>query len=339
MRSSDLSSGSVSSDIITVVGGSGFIGRHVVRALAKRGYRIRVAVRRPDLAFHLQPLGAVGQIHAVQANVRYPDSLRRAVEGSAAVINLVGILQPTGRQTFEAVQAEGAQAVAQAAKHAGVPRLIHMSALGADETSASMYAQTKAAGEKASLASFEDAVILRPSVVFGPEDQFFNRFAALARMMPVLPLPNGGSTTFQPVFVGDVAEFIVRAVDGNVQGGRVYELGGPEVRSLREIVAYICQTTGRHRPIISLPWFAANAQARIMEMTDTLTLGLLPDDLMVTRDQVTLLKTDNVVSQAAINEGRTLTGVGVVPTTYEAIVPSYLWRFRKTGQFETSGVV
>jgi uncharacterized protein YbjT (DUF2867 family) len=339
MAASDLSSGSVSSPIITVVGGSGFVGRHVVRALAKKGYRIRVAVRRPDLAFHLQPLGVVGQIHAVQANVRYPDSLRQAVEGSAAVINLVGILQPTARQTFEAVQAEGAQAVAQAAAQAGVKRFIHVSALGADEASSSAYAQTKAAGEKAAFHSFADAVVLRPSVVFGPEDQFFNRFAALARMMPVLPLPNGGSTAFQPVFVGDVAEFIARSVEGHVQGGRVYELGGPEVRSLREIVAYICEITGRHRPIMNLPWPLAKAQAMMMEIADKLTLGLLPDDVMVTRDQVSLLKTDNVISQSAIKEGRTLAGVGIVPTTYEAIVPSYLWRFRKTGQFETSGVV
>lgn len=325
----------MSSDIVTVVGGSGFVGRHVVRALAKRGLRVRVAVRRPDLAFHLQPLGSVGQIHAVQANVRYPHSLISAMDGASAVVNLVGILQPTGRQTFEAVQHDGASAVATAASKAGVKRLIHLSAIGADANSQSVYAQTKALGEQAAQSAFGNTVIVRPSVVFGPEDQFFNRFAALARMLPVLPLPGGGTTRLQPVFVGDVAEVVARAVQGDVAAG-VYELGGAQVKTLREIVSYICELTGRKRFIAPLPWQLARIQAGMMEFADKMTLGLLPDDLMVTRDQVTLLQTDNVVSQEAQQAGRTLEGLGITPSAYEAIVPSYLWRFRKTGQFEAN---
>jgi uncharacterized protein YbjT (DUF2867 family) len=331
----------MTSDIVTVVGGSGFVGRHVVRALAQRGFRVKVAVRRPDLAFHLQPLGNVGQIHAVQANVRYPESLKNAMEGSVAVVNLVGILAPTGRQTFETVQAQGAQTVAEVATQLGVSRLVHVSAIGADRDSASLYARTKAQGEDSVRQAFPSATILRPSVVFGPEDQFFNRFAALARMMPVLPLPGGGTTRLQPVFVGDVAEVVARGVEGSVQAQtqaqtQIYELGGPEAKTLREIVQYICDYTGRKRLIAPLPWPLARLQAGMMEIMDKITLGLLPDDLMITRDQVTLLQSDNVVSQSAMDEGRTLIGLGITPTAFEAVVPSYLWRFRKTGQFETT---
>jgi NADH dehydrogenase len=319
--------------LVTVFGGSGFVGRHLVRALLKRGYRVRVAVRRPDLAGHLQPLGVVGQVHAVQANLRYLESVARAVSGSDIVMNLVGILQPQGRQTFDAVQAEGAKAIAEAAKAAGVERLIHMSAIGADAGSASAYAQTKAAGEAAMLAARPDAIIMRASIIFGPEDGFFNRFAALARFMPVLPLVGGGETRFQPVFVGDVAEALARAVDGSVAGGRVYELGGPEVKSFRDLLAYVCEVTGRKRLLAPLPWGLASLQAGVLEIADKLTLGLLPDAIMMTRDQVTLLKSDNVVSDAANAEGRTLQGLGIEPSSIEAVVPSYLWRFRKTGQF------
>ena len=321
------------SDIVTVVGGSGFVGRHVVRALAKRGLRVRVAVRRPDLAFHLQPLGSVGQIHAVQANVRYPESLLSAMHGASAVVNLVGILQPSGRQTFKAVQEDGAAAIATAAAQAGVHRLIHLSAIGADANSQSVYAQTKALGEEAAQNAFANTVVIRPSVVFGPEDQFFNRFAALARVFPALPLPGGGTTKLQPVFVSDVAEVVARAVEGHINAG-VYELGGPQIKTLREIVTYICEVTGRKRFIAPLPWPIARIQAGLMEFADKVTFGLLPDDLMITRDQVTLLQTDNIVSQSAIEAGHTLAGLGITPTSYEAIVPSYLWRFRKTGQFK-----
>jgi NADH dehydrogenase len=325
--------GSGQGRIVTVFGGSGFIGRHLVRALARRGYRVRAAVRRPDLAGHLQPLGVVGQIHAIQANLRYPASVAQAVAGADAVVNLVGILQEGGRQSFDAVQAEGARAVAQATAAAGITRLVQMSALGAAPDSASVYARTKAEGEAAALEAVKEAVVVRPSIVFGPEDQFFNRFASLARMLPVLPLVGGGDTKFQPVFVGDVAEAIARAIDGDVAGGRIYELGGPEVKSFRELLEFVCETTGRKRLLAPLPWPVAKFQALVMEVADKVTLGLLPDELMITRDQVTLLQTDNVVSQAAKAEGRTLEGIGIAPSSIAAVVPSYLWRFRKSGQF------
>lgn len=325
-----------SQQLVTVFGGSGFVGRHVVRALVKRGYRVRVAVRRPDLAGFLQPLGMVGQIHAVQANLRYPDSVAAAVKGAAAVVNLVGILQEGGRQSFAGVQANGARAIAQACAAAGIARLVQVSAIGADRASKSLYARSKAEGEAAVLAAVPGAVILRPSIVFGPEDGFFNRFAALARVLPALPLVGGGETRFQPVFVGDVAEAVARGVDGAVAGGRIYELGGPEVKSFRELLAYICEVTDRKRLLVPLPFPLARIQARILELVDTLTLGLLPDAMKLTRDQVTLLENDNVVSAAAVAEGRSFEGLGIAPVSVEAIVPSYLWRFRKTGQFDTA---
>ncbi|AOG05156.1 complex I NDUFA9 subunit family protein [Bosea sp. RAC05] len=325
-----------SQQLVTVFGGSGFVGRHVVRALVKRGYRVRVAVRRPDLAGFLQPLGMVGQIHAVQANLRYPDSVAAAVKGAAAVVNLVGILQEGGRQSFAGVQANGARAIAQACAAAGIARLVQVSAIGADRDSKSLYARSKAEGEAAVLAAVPGAVILRPSIVFGPEDGFFNRFAALARVLPALPLVGGGETRFQPVFVGDVAEAVARGVDGVVAGGRVYELGGPEVKSFRELLAYICEVTDRKRLLVPLPFPVARIQARILELVDTLTLGLLPDAIKLTRDQVTLLESDNVVSAAALAEGRSFEGLCIAPVSVEAIVPSYLWRFRKAGQFDTA---
>lgn len=322
--------------LVTVFGGSGFVGRHVVRALVKRGYRVRVAVRRPDLAGFLQPIGTVGQIHAVQANLRYPASVAAAVKGADAVINLVGILQEQGRQSFSAVQANGARAVAQACAAAGIARLVHVSALGADAESGSAYARTKAEGEAAVFAAVPGAVVLRPSVMFGPEDTSFNRFASMARMLPALPLVGDGATRFQPVFVGDVAEAAARAVDGTVSGGRVYELGGPEVLSLRQILEEVCRVTGRKRLLVPLPFPLARIMGSVMQVADALTLGLIPDELVLTRDQVTLLESDNVVSPAAAKEGRDFAGIGLAPTSVEAVIPSYLWRFRKTGQFDTA---
>ncbi len=319
--------------LVTVFGGSGFLGRHVVRALAKRGYRIRVAVRRPDLALFLQPLGKVGQIVAVQANLRYPDSITKAVTGSDTVINLVGILQESGRQSFSQLQTEGAGAIAKAAAGIGAS-VVHVSALGADASSTSLYAKSKALGEVQVFSACPDAVVFRPSIVFGPGDSFFNRFASLARALPVLPLA-GAETKFQPVFVGDVAEAIARAVDGQVSGGKVYELGGPEIETLESLVRYMLETTMRRRAVVSLPLPAARLQARLLEAVDTLTLGLLPDSLKLTRDQVTLLQTDNVVSEAAKAESRTIEALGITPTAVEAVVPGYLWRFRKAGQFTT----
>ena len=321
------------SQLVTIFGGSGFLGRHVVRALAKRGYRIRVAVRRPDLALFLQPLGKVGQIVAVQANLRYPDSIVRAVERSDVVINLVGILQEGGSQSFARLQAQGAGEIARAAAGIGA-RMVHVSAIGADAGSASQYARTKAEGEAQVLAARPDAVVFRPSLVFGPGDSFFNRFASLARALPVLPLA-GAQSRFQPVFVGDVAEAIARAVDGRVPGGRVYELGGPEVATLDHLVRYMLRTIQRSRVVVDLPRPLARLQARALEIVDTLTFGLLPDALKLTRDQVTLLQNDNVVSEAATAEGRTFEALGIVPTAAEAVVPGYLWTFRKAGQFAT----
>ena len=316
---------------VTVFGGSGFLGRHVVRALAKRGYRIRVAVRRPDLAFFLQPLGAVGQIQLVQANLRYPDSVKRAVDRADAVVNCVGILNESARQRFSWVQAEGARRVAEATG-AGLP-LVQVSAIGADANSESAYARTKGLGEQAVMAARPDAVIVRPSILFGQGDSFFNRFAGLARALPVLPIA-GSDTRFQPVWAGDVAEAIARAVDGKVEKGRTYELGGPEVKTLRELVEYVLQVTERKRAVVALPEGVARIQARLLEIADTLTFGLLPDDLKLTRDQLILLRSDNVVSEQAKAEGRTLEGMGITPRAMEAIVPGYLTRFRRTGQFD-----
>jgi len=307
--------------LVTVFGGSGFLGRYAIRALAQSGFRIRAAVRRPDLAYDLQPLGRVGQIHPVQANLRYPDSVMQAAEGADIVVNLVGIMHPSGAQTFEAVQAEGAAAVARAAKENGA-RLIHVSAIGADPKSESEYARTKAAGEKTALA--HNAVVFRPSIVFGPEDDFFNRFASLARFLPALPLIGGGNTLFQPVFVGDVAAAILAAAEGRAAPKTVYELGGPEVKSFRELMELMLKVIDRKRLLVSLPFGLASLQAVFLEM--------LPGKLL-TRDQVALLKSDNVVSETAEREGRTLQGLGIMPTSMEAVLEGYLWRFRKAGQF------
>jgi uncharacterized protein YbjT (DUF2867 family) len=310
--------------LITVYGGSGFLGRHVIRALCKRGYRIRVAVRRPELAGHLQPLGRVGQIHAVQANLRYPQSVEAAARGADVVINLVGILFERGRQRFDAVQAFGAEAVAHAAAAYGA-RMVHVSAIGADENSPSAYARAKALGEKLVLAARPAATILRPSVVFGPEDDFFNRFASLARFAPALPLVGGGHTRFQPVYVGDVAAAVVAAVEERTKPGTIYELGGPEVLTFKEILQYVLATIERDRLLLPLPFALAQLQAWFLQF--------LPKPPL-TPDQVELLKRDNVVSPEARREGRTLEDLGIAPTAIEAIVPSYLWPYRKTGQFK-----
>src|ERR1700675_4226589 len=311
--------------LVTVFGGSGFLGRSVVRALAKRDYRIRVAVRRPELAGHLQPLGRVGQIHAVQANLRYPASVEAAMRDSRAAINLVGILAEGGAQTFDAVQGAGAGAVAKAAAAAGAD-MVHVSAIGADENSASRYARAKAAGEKAVLSAVPSVTILRPSVVFGPEDQFTNRFAALARMSPALPLIGGGVNKMQPVYVGDVASAVADAVDGKAKAGATYELGGPEVLTMREIMEIILEITERKRMLMPLPFGLAKLQA--------LFLQFAPGALKLTPDQVALLRSDNVVSDAAKAAGLTLEGLGITPDSMEAIAPQYLWRFRAAGQFQ-----
>jgi uncharacterized protein YbjT (DUF2867 family) len=310
--------------LVTVFGGSGFLGRHVVRALCKRDYRVRVAVRRPELAGHLQPLGRVGQVHAVQANVRYPASIEAAMRDSYTAINLVGILAESGPQTFDAVQAKGAEAIAKAAKAADAG-MVHVSAIGADPNSPSRYARAKAAGEKAVLSIVPSATILRPSILFGPEDQFTNRFAALARMSPALPLV-GAETEMQPVYVGDVATAVADAVDGKTRPGATYELGGPEVLTMRAIMEIILAIIERRRLVAPLPFGVAKFLSVILQFA--------PGALKLTPDQVALLQHHNVVSDQAKAAGLTLEGLGIIPDSMEAILPQYLWRFRATGEFD-----
>ncbi|UGV24495.1 complex I NDUFA9 subunit family protein [Rhodopseudomonas boonkerdii] len=313
--------------LVTVFGGSGFVGRHVVRALAKRDYRIRVAVRRPELAGHLQPLGRVGQIHAVQANIRNPASIKAAMRDASIVVNLVGILSEGGKQSFDAVQAEGAGAIAQAAAEIGA-RLVHVSAIGADANSESAYSRAKAAGEQNVLAAVPSASILRPSLVFGPEDNLTNRFAALARVVPIMPV-FGAETKMQPVFVGDVAQAVAAAADGKTRPGAVYELGGPEVLAMQEIVAIVLKTIERERMILPVPMGIAKLKSYVLQFA--------PGDFKLTPDQVAMLKVDNVVSEAAKTAGLTLEGLGIAPDSLEAVAPQYLWRFRATGQFAHNG--
>lgn len=313
--------------LATVFGGSGFVGRYTVRALAKNGLRVRAAVRRPDLAGVLQPMGTVGQIHPVQANLRYPESVKAALEGSDLVINLVAVLAPSGRQTFDALHVNGARAVAKAAREAGVRQFIHFSAIGADPNAASSYARTKGLGEQAVLEEFPEATILRPSVIFGPEDEFFNRFAGLAQMSPFLPLIGGGRTKFQPVYVGDVADAVTAVASGKAGNGTVYELGGPDVLTMREVLDQVQKWTGRHRTYIPLPFFLAKLQA-------ILTWPLPNSIRPITVDQVRLLQSDNIVSDAARSEGRTIQDLGIDhPQAAGVIVPTYLERFRPRGQF------
>ncbi len=313
--------------LATVFGGSGFLGRHIVWSLARRGYRVRAAVRRPDLAGYLQPMGAVGQIMPVQANLRFAESVARAVEGAEIVINAVGILAPTGAQTFASIHSEGAERVAKAAKEAGAKRVVHISAIGADKASSAKYAQTKALGEEATLSEFPGAIILRPSIVFGQEDEFFNRFAAMARISPFLPLIGGGRTKFQPVYVGDVGHAAVAAATGAGVPGSIYELGGPEVLSFRQLLKATLDYTERKRLLLPLPFWAAKLMA--------IATWPLPNAIRpMTVDQVRLLQSDNVVSDAAKRDGRTIAALDVPhPASIDGIVPGYLERFRPRGQY------
>jgi NADH dehydrogenase len=280
-------------------------------------------VRRPELAGYLQPSGRVGQIHAVQANLRHQDSVEAAARDADVLINLAGILFERGRQTFDAVHRSGAEAVALAASAFGT-RLVHVSAIGADERSSSHYARSKAIGEKLVLTALPSAVILRPSILFGQEDSFFNRFASIARISPALPLIGGGHTRFQPIFAGDVAKAVVAGIEGPAQGGRIYELGGPEVRSFEALMRFMLATIERRRLLIPIPFALARLQASLLQ--------LAPRPLL-TPDQVELLRSDNVVSEQANREGRTIQALGIEPIAMESVVPSYLWRFRKTGQY------
>ena len=305
---------------VTLFGGAGFIGRHIVGRMAKRGWQIRIASRRPNRALFLKPSGAVGQIAPVFANLRDEASVAAAVDGVDYVLNLVGILYEGGRQTFQELHTEGAAQVAKAAKAAGAQRLIHVSAIGSSPDSPSIYARTKAAGERAALEAFAGTTVLRPSVVFGPEDSFFNLFGGLARMSPFLPLFGGGKTRFQPVYVGDVADAAMACLDDPATSGRTYELGGPKVYSYRDLMELVLRETKRKRLLLPVPWGIAKLQASV--------LGLLPQPLL-TRDQVTQLQIDNVVSPDAL----TLNDLGIEPTPAEVVVPTYLGRFRRGGRF------
>ncbi len=305
--------------LVTVFGGSGFLGRYVVKELARQGARIRVAVRRPDEALYLKPLGQVGQIVTVQANLRAPASVAAAVAGADAVINLVGILFEHGKQNFQAVHVAGAALVAKAAREAGAKRLIHVSALGADAASPAAYARSKAAGEAKVRENFPGATILRPSVVFGAEDRFFNLFAALARISPVLPLIGGGATRFQPVYVGDVAAAIAATLADLATAGQTFELGGPDVYSFADILRIVVRATGRWCLLVPVPFALARLKGAFLQM-----LPVPP----LTADQVQLLKRDNVASGAAPG----LKELGIAPTPVEGVVEDYLIRFRRGGR-------
>lgn len=312
-------------DLVTVFGGSGFIGTQVVRALAKQGLRVRVAVRQPHIAYDMRLMGDVGQVDVVQANIRNEASVRRAVEGAQGVINLVGILYETGRQKFEAVHVEGARNVAAIAREAGVGRLIHMSALGADPASSSKYFASKAAGEAAVREAFPDAVIVRPSFAFGPGDDFFNKFATMATISPALPLVGGGRTRCQPVFVADLAKALAAAVISPEAAGRTYELGGPTVMTMREVMEVVLEQTDRRRALVPLPFGVASVIGKLCAPIALFTPVAPP----LTGDQVEMLKVDNVTTPGAPG----LAELGITPTPVEAITPTYLYRFRRGGQF------
>lgn len=315
------------SKLVTIYGGSGFVGRYIARRMASAGWRVRVAVRRPNEAMHVKPYGVPGQVEPVFCNIRDDASVRAVMLGADAVVNCVGTFDRGGRNNFHAVQDEGATRIARIAAEQGVAQLVHLSAIGASANSESMYARTKAAGEAGIAAHFPQAVILRPSVVFGAEDQFFNRFAGMARLSPVIPLV-GGDTRFQPVHADDVAHAAAKGVMGEAEPG-IYELGGPEVATFRELMKTMLGVIRRRRLIVGIPFGIASVMAAVMEFVETVSLGLVPPQ--ITRDQVRSLKADNVVSVGA----RTFADLGIEPVAPEVVLPGYLWRFRPAGQYET----
>ncbi|MEL6112724.1 MAG: complex I NDUFA9 subunit family protein [Pseudomonadota bacterium] len=314
--------------LAVVIGGSGFVGRHVVRELARHGWRVRVGVRRPHLATHLKPMGVVGQIQLAQVNIRHRQSIDAALAGADAVINCVGILFQAGSQKFESIQADGAENIAAACAEAGITNLVHVSAIGADAQSKSLYARSKADGESRMRNHVPDAVIMRPSIVFGPEDDFFNRFAAMTRIAPALPLIGGGKTRFQPVYVDDVADAICAVLEAGTFKGTTFELGGPQIYTFRALMELMLREIGVRRALVPLPFSIAALMGLGGQM-----MGALPFlDPFLTRDQVRLLKKDNVVTQddPAI---ATLETLCITPTSVEAILPSYMVQYRKHGQF------
>ena len=314
------------SKLVTIYGGSGFVGRYIAQKMAQRGWRVRVAVRRPNEALFVKPYGAVGQVEPVFCNIRDDDSVRAVMKSADAVVNCVGILVEEGANKFADVQTSGAARIARIAAEEGVGQLVHLSAIGADSKSASAYSRTKAEGEGAVLEHFPRAVILRPSIVFGAEDGFFNRFAGMARMSPVLPLV-GANTKFQPVWVEDVAEAAVRGVLGEAQPG-VFELGGPEVKTFRELMTMMLELIQRRRLTLNLPFPLARLQGSLLDLGSRLTGGLLTNRLL-TRDQVENLAHDNVVSPHV----RGFRDLGIEPTPMATVLPDYLWRYRPSGQY------
>lgn len=314
------------SKLVTIYGGSGFVGRYIARRMAKEGWRVRVAVRRPNDALFVKPYGTVGQVEPVPCNIRDDVSVRAVMKGADAVVNCVGILNRSGKNSFDAVQAEGAARIARIAAEEGVATLVHLSAIGADANSPSEYQQTKAAGEQAILAAYPKAMILRPSIIFGNEDGFFNRFASMARFGPVLPVV-GAATKFQPVYVDDVAQAAVKGITGEAAPG-IYELGGPDVETFRDLMRRMLQVIRRRRLIVNVPFFAASIMGGAFDLLQAVTLGLFQNG-MITRDQVRNLKADNVVSPGA----KGLADLGITPTAMEAVLPEYLWRYRPSGQY------
>ena len=314
------------SKLVTIFGGSGFVGRYIARRMAKEGWRVRVATRRPNEAMFVKPYGAVGQVEPVFCNIRDDASVDAVMAGADAVVNCVGILAKNGKNTFDSIQAEGAGRVARLAAARGISRMVHISAIGANADSDSDYARTKAEGEAAVLASMPDAVILRPSIIFGPEDGFFNRFASMTRFGPVLPVV-GADTRFQPVYVDDVARAAVAGVLGHAEAG-VYELGGPDVDTFRELMQQMLQVIRRRRLILNIPFPIARVMALGFDIANAASFGLIP--AQITRDQVRNLANDNIVSDGA----RGFAELGIRPTSLEAVLPEYLWRFRPSGQYD-----
>jgi uncharacterized protein YbjT (DUF2867 family) len=312
--------------LVTIFGGSGFVGRYIARRMAKEGWRVRVAVRRPNEALFVRPYGTPGQVEPVACNIRDDASVRAVMQGADAVVYCVGILNRSGKNTFDAVQAEGPGRIARIAAAEGVSTLVHVSAIGADAASDSNYSRTKGEGEAAVLAAFPSAVILRPSIIFGTEDGFFNRFASMSRMGPILPVV-GANTRFQPVFVDDVAQAAVKGVLGQAAPG-VYELGGPEVDTFRGLMGRMLDVIKRRRAVVNVPFWVANIMGFAFDALQAVTLGLI-ENKMITRDQVRNLRRDNVVSPGA----RGLADLGIEPSSMEAVLPDYLWRFRPSGQF------
>ncbi|NOE19258.1 SDR family NAD(P)-dependent oxidoreductase [Ruegeria atlantica] len=315
------------SKLVTIFGGSGFVGRYIARRMAKEGWRVRVAVRRPNEAMFVKPYGAVGQVEPVLCNIRDDASVALAMQSADAVVNCVGVLNELGKNGFDTVQAEGAERIARLAAEQGIKRMVHISAIGADANSASAYSRTKAHGEAGVLKHMPDAVILRPSVIFGTEDQFFNRFAGMTRMGPFLPLV-GAETKFQPVFVDDVAQAAVKGVLGQAEPG-IYELGGPEVKTFRALMQQMLEVIYRRRVIIGLPFFAARIMAGVLDIVKFVSFQLFPNNIL-TRDQLKNLRHDNVVAEGA----KSFTDLGIVPTTLESVLPEYLWKFRPSGQYD-----